>query len=113
MSASKRRGTAAETAVVRYLMEHGYPNAERRALRGRADCGDVAGVPGVAIEVKDEARVDLAGWTDEARREATNAGAGLGVVIRRRRGRPDVGEWYAVLTVADLLRLLESEGGAR
>lgn len=109
MNAPKRRGTAAETAVVRYLQAHGYPYAERRALRGNADCGDVAGVPGVALEVKDEARVDLPGWLDEATREAVNARAGLGVVIRRRRGRPDVGEWFAVLRVSDLLRLLDPE----
>lgn len=109
VNAPKRRGTAAETAVVRYLQAHGYPHAERRALRGRADCGDVAGIPGVAVEVKDCAKVDLAGWLDEARREAVNARAGIGVVVRRRRGRPDVGEWFAVLSVADLLRLLDPE----
>ena len=31
---SKAIGTAAETAVVRYLAAHGFPAAERRALHG-------------------------------------------------------------------------------
>lgn len=32
MSASKDRGTRWETAVVRWLRDHGFPHAERRAL---------------------------------------------------------------------------------
>jgi hypothetical protein len=94
---------------VRYLQEHGFPFAERRALHGAAVRGDVLGVPGVAVEVKDCAKVDLAGWVDEATVEASNAGARLGVVVRRRRGRPDPGEWFAVLRLSDLLFLLRDE----
>lgn len=45
MSASKRKGTSFETAVVGYLRdEHGLP-VERRALRGTRDCGDITGLP--------------------------------------------------------------------
>ena len=33
----KAIGTAAETAVVRYLAAHGFPAAERRALHGARD----------------------------------------------------------------------------
>lgn len=35
----KAIGTAAETAVVRYLAAHGFPAAERRALHGATDHG--------------------------------------------------------------------------
>ncbi|NAE18288.1 hypothetical protein, partial [Enterococcus hirae] len=45
-------GTAAETATVRYLRTAGFPHAERRALRGTHDCGDITGTPGLAWEVK-------------------------------------------------------------
>ena len=38
---SKDIGTRAEAAVVRYLCANGWANAERRALRGSADWGDV------------------------------------------------------------------------
>ena len=36
----KAIGTAAETAVVRYLAAHGFPAAERRALHGATDLGE-------------------------------------------------------------------------
>jgi hypothetical protein len=107
VSKSKRRGTAAESAVVAYLQTHGYPLAERRALRGADDRGDIAGLPGAIVEVKDVAAVNLAGWLDEATAEAANARVPLGVVIRRRRGRPDVGQWFVVMSVDSLLVLLE------
>lgn len=48
---SKARGTAAETAVVRYLRRW-WPNVERRALAGNADKGDLTGIPGVTILVR-------------------------------------------------------------
>ena len=41
----KAIGTAAETAVVRYLAAHGFPAAERRALHGATDLGDITGTP--------------------------------------------------------------------
>ena len=52
MSRSKDIGTRAEAAVVRYLCANGWANAERRALRGSADWGDVTGTPGLVWEVK-------------------------------------------------------------
>src|SRR5690606_4660297 len=45
-------GTRAETAVVRYRRDHGWPHAERRALRGNQDAGDITGTPGVCWSVK-------------------------------------------------------------
>lgn len=80
---AKQRGTAAETAVVAYLQAHGFPAAERRALAGAQDRGDVAGIPGVAIEVKAVARPAYQSWLREARAEAANAGAALGVVVHK------------------------------
>lgn len=54
MSKSKAKGTAAESAVVKYLREQGWPSAERRALNGASDRGDIAGVVGTVICVLDE-----------------------------------------------------------
>ena len=56
---SRDKGTSWETQVVRFLQEHGWPLAERRARRGTRDAGDVAGVAGVCIEVKAEKRITL------------------------------------------------------
>jgi len=67
VSKSKQKGTAAETAVVRYLrslnFQHAgpaFPNAERRALSGGKDMGDIAGIPDTVIEVKAAETLKLA-----------------------------------------------------
>lgn len=67
--------------MVAYLREHGFPWAERRALAGVNDLGDVVNVPGVCIEVKDHKRWDVAGWVDEMLKEKANAHALIGVVV--------------------------------
>lgn len=107
---SKARGTAAETAVVAYLQRRGWPHAERRALAGNLDRGDVAGVAGVVLEVKNCAKHDLAGWTAEAKVEQANAGATIGAVVAKKRGTTDPGEFYAVLPFRQLCDLLAAAG---
>lgn len=106
MSASRRKGTSAESAVVAYLRGHGWPLAERRAPSGARDRGDVAGVPGVVVEVKDRARLDLAGWVDEAGAERGHAGARLAVVWHKRRGRGSPAGWYVTMIGATFVELL-------
>lgn len=111
MSASKQRGTAAETAVVRYLQSNGFPYAERRALAGINDKGDVSGMPGCVLEVKNCKRTELAGWVDELDQEMKNAGAYIGAVVHKRRGTTDPGRWFATLPFSVLVDLLR-EGEA-
>ncbi len=57
MSKSKQKGTAAETAVVKYLKANGFPKAERRALQGSLDKGDISGIDDVVLEVKDHKKM--------------------------------------------------------
>lgn len=80
---NKEKGTAAETAVVRYFIARGYTGAERRSLRGVNDGGDIAGVPMTTIEVKAEknppARPD--GWFNELLREMRNTGDPIGILV--------------------------------
>ena len=102
---SKQRGTAFETAIVAYLRDHGYPHAERRALHGTLDRGDVAGVPGVVIEAKATKAIDLAAAVDEAEAERVNAGARLGIAVVKRRMR-SVGDAYAVVPLRVMVELL-------
>jgi hypothetical protein len=110
MSASKRKGTAWESAVVQFLRENGVPNAERRALNGNKDRGDIAGIPGVAIECKSAARVEMAAWMDEAEAERVNDGADVGLVWIKRRGRTNPGAGFVILTGEGLLALLAAAG---
>lgn len=99
-------GTAAETAVCKYLVGHGFPHAERRSLKGILDQGDITGIPGVCVEVKGGAAAKTASdgqidaWLTETETERRNARADLGVLIVQRAGysADRAGSWWAVLT---------------
>lgn len=106
MSASKQKGTAAETAVANWLKANGYPHAERRALNGNTDKGDITGLPGCVIEVKNCRTMTLAEWITELRAEIRNAGALTGVVIHKRKGTTNVGDWYATMPASVWLALM-------
>ena len=110
MSKQRAKGTAAETAVVKYLQANGFPHAERRALHGTADKGDITGCGPVVFEVKNHAKLDLAGWLKELEIEMTNANVDTGVVVAKKRGTTDPGEWYAVLPFAVFASLLKEAG---
>ena len=110
MNPSKRKGTAFETSVVRYLNDHGYPHAERRALTGNQDRGDIAGIPDFALECKAVQSIALAQFVDEATREANNAGVPYGAAIIKRRQK-NVDQAYVVMTLAQFVELIRSRGG--
>ena len=110
MSKAKAKGTAAETAVVKYLREHGFPYAERRALHGTADKGDITGCGPIVFEVKNHAKMDLAGWIKELEAEMVNAKVDTGAVIAKKRGTTNPGEWYAILPTRVLIGLLVEAG---
>lgn len=110
MSRSKDKGTRFESAVVGYLRTCGFPAVERRALSGNLDKGDIAGIPGWALECKDVGSLNFSGWLNEAKTEALNAGARWwAVVAKRRRSKGSTGsveDAYVVMPLsvfADLL----------
>lgn len=107
---SKDKGTAWETSIVGYLVGAGVVNAERRALAGGSDRGDIAGLPAVVIEAKNASRVELAAWLDEANRERDNDGADVGVVWFKRRGKASPGAGFVLMDGATLVRLLAAAG---
>lgn len=114
MSRNRAKGTSWESRIVAYLQTCGWPYAERRALNGAKDRGDIAGLPAVVIEAKSAARVELAGWLDEANKEAENDGADLGVVWFKRRGKTSPADGFVLMdgeTFVDLL--MESGYGSR
>lgn len=110
MSASKRKGTAWEAAVVGYLRENGVPHAERRALNGSKDRGDIAGIPGVVLEAKSATRIDLAAWLDETEQERRNDNASIGATWIKRRGKTSPGQGYVLMPGERFLRLLADAG---
>ena len=105
-SAPKRKGSQFERDVVRYLQEHGFPDAERAYGAGRPeDVGDIANVTGICCEVKNHARLELAQWVDEAERERINTRQPFGVVIAKRRGK-GAAQSYVVMTLESFTRLV-------
>lgn len=106
----KIKGTAAETAVVKALRDGGWPSAERRALSGALDKGDVSGVPAVCIEVKDCKQLTFGTWLKEAQVETANAGADVGFVWAKRRGHLDPQDWFVVMDGRTVMKLLKAAG---
>lgn len=104
----KQKGTAAESAVVSFLRTVGFPYAERLALQGGKDRGDITGIPGVVIEVKAVQEYSFNGWLTEARVERDNAGADFGLVVAKPRlvGTTKTGQWYALMYAFDYLALV-------
>jgi len=112
VSKQRDRGTKAETAVVNFLRTFGFgQHADRSPLRGVADTGDVDGLPGLVIEVKDQQRLNVPEWFRELEREVENATpAGttppIGVLWAKRKGFSSPSKWYAVMSGDDLALLL-------
>lgn len=96
MNKSKAKGTAGEVRVRDGYRDRGFPYAERLALNGSVDRGDITGVPGVMSEVKNEKEIRLAAYMDEVQIQKTNAGVPIGVAIIPRRGKA-IGKAYVVM----------------
>ena len=111
---SKKRGTAGETAVVRYLRANGFPHTDRQPLRGNLDAGDLLVAPGLVAEVKNVAVAGrgqvpaamLTRWMGECEAERRNAGAAHCPLIVKRAGTTDVGAWFAYLPAWGFVHLV-------
>lgn len=106
---SKAKGTTAENLVVGYFREHGFPHCERRALAGILDRGDIAGMPGLAVEVKwGSGTLKIASWLTETGIERLNANADHGVLVVKPfgMGEKNAGSFYAIMVSADFDRLV-------
>jgi len=117
MSKAKQKGTAAETAVVRFLQGQGFPLAERRALGGGSsgeDLGDITGIPMLCMEVKNHATYKIPAWIKETETERKNARADYGILIVKPNGvgmTPDkVGQWWGILPMQQMMNLLRDAG---
>lgn len=108
MSKQRAKGTAFETAIVNYLREQGFPYAERRAMRGNQDAGDIAGVPGIAIEAKNCKAIDLAGWMGEAETAARNAKVRRYAIWHKRRMK-GVADSYVTIPAHLFVELLRDD----
>ena len=121
MSTARKSGTAAESAVVRWLRDNGWPDVDRAPLRGVLDTGDLTGMPGHVISVKHRGTdqpLRWSTWLRDLQRMQRNARPSRmnvdidgdpfvpsGLIICKRTGTTDVGDWYAMTTVRDYFDL--------
>ena len=120
MSRSRAIGTSAESAVVKLARSSGFPYAERRALAGADDQGDIRlDLHGrVILEVKAGKAAEtasdsqVAAWLVEAERERDAAGAWYGFLVLKRAGKGprNAGQWWAVAHLDDLALVACSSG---
>lgn len=110
MSKARAKGTSFETLVTRYLQENGFPYAERKALTGQFDEGDITGTPGVVWECKNHKTLKLSEWLRETVVETVNAKADYGVLVAKRVGVGDPAEQYCVMTLKTMCGLLKQAG---
>lgn len=109
---AKIKGTAGETAFVNYLVPNGFPGAERRALSGAYDQGDVTGTPGLVWEVKNCKKYTIPKWLRETETERFNANADFGILIVKPNGVGinNVANWWAVMTTEMMMKLVTEAG---
>ena len=113
-SPQKRKGSAAELAVAKWLHKLGWIHAERSRAGWQDDRGDIDGLPGICIEVKAEKKIDIPGYLRELEVEIANAKAWTGTVIIKRRGSTNVDDWYAVMPAkiwGELMVMLDEPNG--
>lgn len=109
MTDSRRKGREAERAVANWLKANGFPHAEPsgRGVAG-SDMADIGA--GLTIEVKNQSRAELAAWVDQMLAEMRLDGSDVGLVIHKRRGATNVGDWYATMPTAIAIHLLRAAG---
>lgn len=108
---SKAIGTSAESAVVKALKPY-FPHAERLALAGAEDQGDIGHCGDFVFEVKAGKTAETAGdgllakWVLETERERGARGVDYGVLVLKRAGvgPANAHRWWAYVPIGDLAR---------
>jgi len=115
-ASAKSAGARFERIIADTLAAYVDDRIDRRVKTGAADKGDIGGIrtaagQRVVVECKDYGgRYDVGTWLREAETERSNDGAEVGLVIAKRRGMTDGLDQVVLMTVRDLVALVD---GAR
>ena len=93
----KHRGYATQRIVAEYLQGQGWKHA--LPVGAGRDGSDITGIDGLDIEIKARTNLDLSGLM-----------MGVGVLRLNGQGEKSVEQYVAVLTLADLVYLLQASG---
>lgn len=118
-AANTARGKVTEQLAAKWFRGNGFPGAERTVRTGYrspnrelADEGDLDLCPGVIVSVKSLRPVNRAeravgGWLADAEAQRVAACAELVLLVVRREGTADVGEWWSWLSVVTVVLPLD------
>lgn len=113
-ASAKKAGSWFEQSIADYLSFEVDDRIERRVKHGANDRGDISGfrVNGnrLVVECKNYGgQIKAAEWVGEAQVEAGNDDAIAGIVVAKRRGTTKPGEQWVVMTVDDLIALIQGD----
>lgn len=108
---AKAAGGKFEREIADYLRDTLDDRIDRRVKTGAKDKGDIANVRDshnnrIVIECKNVIKQSLPEWVKEARNEAENDNALVGVVVHKRHGVGKPAQQWVTLTLEDLVKLL-------
>lgn len=121
--ASLTVGKETEQLVARYLRSRGLEGVERAVRTGFrtrdravADSGDLTGWPGVCVQVKslrphNAAERQTRTWLAETEEQRVQSGASVGLLVVRRWGTTNAGEWWCFVQLGTLLHLAAEAAG--
>jgi hypothetical protein len=100
------KGTRWAHRVREFLEAAGYETTSRAWMERGDDITARRGMLELSVECKDHRALNLAGWIDQAARQAPEGA--IPVVVAHRLGKAGVAEAYVVLSGAAFAELLES-----
>lgn len=110
---AKAAGASFERLVADFLQDRlNEPTIDRLVKTGNKDRGDVGNVRDsqgnlIAVECKNVNHLDLPLWNRQAKVEAENYGALVGVVVAKRHGKAKPEDQWVHLTLDDFATLLK------
>ena len=113
-ASAKQAGSTFERQIADHLAKELEDDGiDRQVKTGSRDLGDIRGVKirgqRIAIECKNTAKINLAGWIAEAEIERGNLDALAGVVIHKRHGKGKAADQWVTMTVRDFAALISGE----
>lgn len=101
---SRNKGAQAERDATRYLRSRGFDNAERAVRTGFRvsdrtvdDPGDLAGIPGTIVSVKDAQTHYVDAWLRELDAMDANDTLALRLLLIKRKYKADPGQWRCLM----------------
>jgi hypothetical protein len=104
----KHRGYDSQRIVARWFAANGWPYAEPVGA-GRQG-SDITGMPGIDVEVKARAGLDLPALLRQLDTRASEGLLGVGVLRLNGQGPASINEWPVVLRLDDFTALLRAAG---